>query len=126
VADDAAYGRRCPKAVIARCRGYKVSDGWIQLEFSTLYLTDRFTGKPPTEEPLYQWVPMVEFQFDTPLGGGYGTQTAATMNPGLAYVFPTYQPPFADKVFDQPFTASRRSLLIARCRRHPLYRAPTG
>jgi hypothetical protein len=63
----------------------------VALEFSTLYLTERFTGKPPTEEPVNQWVPMVEFQFDTPLGGGYGKQTAATVNPGLAYVFPTYQ-----------------------------------
>jgi hypothetical protein len=63
----------------------------IALEFSTLYLTDRFTGKPPTEEPLNQWVPMVEFEFDTPLDGGYGKKTAATMNPGIAYVFQTYQ-----------------------------------
>jgi hypothetical protein len=63
----------------------------IALEFSTLYLTDRFTGGPPDKEPLNQWVPMVEFQFDTPLNGGYGTKTAATANPGVSYVFETYQ-----------------------------------
>jgi hypothetical protein len=63
----------------------------LVLEFSTLYLTDRFTGKPPTEEPLNQWVPMVEFQFDIPLDGGYGKKTVATMKPGIAYVFQTYQ-----------------------------------
>src|SRR5215468_2034436 len=35
------------------------------LEFSTLYLTNRFTpGKLPKEEPLNQFVPLVEFSFD--------------------------------------------------------------
>jgi hypothetical protein len=63
----------------------------IALEFSTLYLTDRFTGGPPDKEPTNQWVPMVEFQFDSPLNGGYGTKTAATANPGVSYVFETYQ-----------------------------------
>jgi len=63
----------------------------IALEFSTLYLTDRFTGGPPNKEPVNQWVPMVEFQFDSPLNGGYGTKTAATANPGVSYVFDTYQ-----------------------------------
>jgi hypothetical protein len=32
------------------------------LEFSTLYLTSRFTpGKLPKEEPLNQFVPLIEF-----------------------------------------------------------------
>jgi hypothetical protein len=58
------------------------------LEFSTLYLTNRFTpGKLPKEEPLNQLVPLVEFSFDTPRG----EKTAATMNPGLSYVAVSWQ-----------------------------------
>jgi hypothetical protein len=59
------------------------------LEFSTLYLTDRFDGRPPREEPLNQLVPLVEFAFDTPLGGD--GKTAAMLAPGLSYVAETYQ-----------------------------------
>jgi hypothetical protein len=48
------------------------------LEFSTLYLTSRFTpGKLPKQEPLNQLVPLVEFAFDSPRG----EKTSATMNP---------------------------------------------
>ena len=57
------------------------------IEFSTLYLTKRFTGGPPKEEPLNQWVPLVEFAFDSPRG----QKTAATINPGLSYVAVTWQ-----------------------------------
>ena len=58
------------------------------VEFSTLYLTDRFTpGKLPKEEPLNQLVPLVEFSFDSPRG----QKTSATMNPGLSYVAVTWQ-----------------------------------
>jgi hypothetical protein len=57
------------------------------LEYSTLYLTDRFTGNLPNEEPLNQWVPLVEFAFDSP----QGQHTAATINPGLSYVAVTWQ-----------------------------------
>ncbi len=58
------------------------------LEFSTLYLTSRFTpGKLPKEEPLNQLVPLVEFSFVSPRG----EKTAATMNPGLSYVAVTWQ-----------------------------------
>jgi hypothetical protein len=58
------------------------------LEFSTLYLTKRFTpGKLPKEEPLNQFVPLVEFAFDSPRG----LKTAATMNPGLSYVAVSWQ-----------------------------------
>jgi hypothetical protein len=58
------------------------------VEFSTLYLTSRFTpGKLPKEEPLNQFVPLVEFSFDSPRG----QKTSATMNPGLSYVAVTWQ-----------------------------------
>jgi hypothetical protein len=57
------------------------------IEYSTYYLTSRFTGRPPKEEPLHQLVPLVEFSFDSPRG----QKTAATMNPGLSYVADTWQ-----------------------------------
>jgi hypothetical protein len=58
------------------------------VEFSTLYLTSRFTpGKLPKQEPLNQLVPLVEFSFVSPRG----EKTAATMNPGLSYVAVTWQ-----------------------------------
>lgn len=57
------------------------------LEYSTLYLTDRFTGGPPKKEPLNQLVPLVEFAFDSPIG----QKTAATVNPGLSYVAVAWQ-----------------------------------
>jgi hypothetical protein len=57
------------------------------VEFSTLYLTSRFNGGPPKEEPLNQLVPLVEFAFDS----SQGTKTIATMNPGLSYVAVTWQ-----------------------------------
>jgi hypothetical protein len=58
------------------------------IEFSTLYLTNRFTpGKLPKDEPLNQLVPLVEFSFDSPRG----QKTSATMNPGLSYVAVTWQ-----------------------------------
>jgi hypothetical protein len=37
------------------------------LKYSTFYLTDRFTGGPPKHEPPNQWVPLVEFAFDSPV-----------------------------------------------------------
>ena len=58
------------------------------LQFSTLYLTSRFTpGKLPKDEPLNQLVPLVEFSFDSPRG----QKTVATMNPGLSYVAVSWQ-----------------------------------
>ena len=63
----------------------------VALEFSTLYLTNRFTGGPPKEEPLNQFVPLIEFAFDTPFGGGSSGRTVGTMNPGLSYVAETWQ-----------------------------------
>jgi hypothetical protein len=60
------------------------------LQFSTLYLTSRFTGGPPKEEPLNQLVPLIEFPVDTTISGGRFVN-AATMNPGLSYVGVVYQ-----------------------------------
>jgi hypothetical protein len=41
----------------------------------------------PAEEPLNQFVPLVEFKFDSPRG----QYTGATMNPGIAYVAVAWQ-----------------------------------
>jgi hypothetical protein len=62
------------------------------LEFSTFYLTDRFTGDPPKEEPLFQWVPLVEFSVDTRRRG----KSSAIASPGIAYAGQNYQ--FATEV----------------------------
>jgi hypothetical protein len=59
----------------------------LSIQYSTYYLTSRFTGGPPKEEPLNQFVPLVEFSFDSPRGHN----TAATMNPGFAYVAVAWQ-----------------------------------
>jgi hypothetical protein len=59
----------------------------FSIQYSTLYLTSRFDGGPPKQEPLNQWVPLVEFRFDSPRG----QVTAATANPGFAYVAVTWQ-----------------------------------
>jgi hypothetical protein len=40
----------------------------LSLQYSTYYLTRRFTGGPPKDEPLNQLLPLVEFSFDTPRG----------------------------------------------------------
>jgi hypothetical protein len=59
----------------------------FSLQYSTLYLTDRFTGQPPKEEPLKQFVPLVEFAFNTTRGHG----TTAVMTPALSYVAVVWQ-----------------------------------
>jgi hypothetical protein len=59
----------------------------FSIQYSTYYLTSRFNGGPPKDEPLNQLVPLVEFNFDSPLGQA----TAATVNPGFAYVAVTWQ-----------------------------------
>ncbi len=59
----------------------------FSVQYSTLYLTSRFDGGPPKAEPLNQLVPLVEFRFDSPRG----QSTAATANPGLAYVAVAWQ-----------------------------------
>jgi hypothetical protein len=57
------------------------------VQYSTYYLTRRFTGGEPRDEPLNQLVPLVEFNFDSPRG----QKTAAAINPGFAYVAVTWQ-----------------------------------
>jgi hypothetical protein len=58
------------------------------VEFSALYLSNRFTpGKLPKQPPLNQLVPLVEFSFVSPRG----EKSSATMNPGLSYVAMTWQ-----------------------------------
>ena len=57
----------------------------FSLQYSTYYLTPRYTGGPAKEEPLNQFVPLVEFTFDTPRG----QKTIA--NPGVAYAANTWQ-----------------------------------
>lgn len=58
------------------------------VEYSMLYRTDRFVpGRLPVEEPLHQFVPLVEFAFDSP----HGQATRGTANPGIAYVKDTWQ-----------------------------------
>jgi hypothetical protein len=59
----------------------------FSIQYSTYYLTSRFTGGPPKGEPLNQLVPLVEFNFDSPRG----QYTAATINPGFAYVAVAWQ-----------------------------------
>ena len=54
----------------------------LSIQYSTYYLTSRFTGGPPKDEPLNQLVPLVEFAVDNPRTGA----SVATMNPGFAYV----------------------------------------
>jgi hypothetical protein len=69
-------------------RNVAVTHWGLAVEFSTLYLTSRFTpGRLPKEEPLNQFVPLVEFAFDS----APGSKTFATMNPGLSYVAVTWQ-----------------------------------
>jgi hypothetical protein len=59
----------------------------FSIQYSTLYLNPEFGRAAPKKEPLNQFVPLVEFEFDSPRG----QKTAATMNPGLAYVGDVYQ-----------------------------------
>jgi hypothetical protein len=59
----------------------------FSIQYSTYYLTPRFDGGPPKQEPLNQFVPLVEFAFDSPRG----EQTIANMSPGIAYVATTWQ-----------------------------------
>lgn len=63
----------------------------FSVQYSTYYLTDRFTGGPPAEEPLFQFVPLVEFAFSNTLGPDSTQRTQASANPGLAYVGATWQ-----------------------------------
>ncbi len=68
-------------------RGVETLHWGFSIQYSPLYLTSRFDSGPPKEEPLNQLVPLVEFRFDSP----HGQYTAATANPGFAYVAVTWQ-----------------------------------
>ncbi len=61
----------------------------FSIQYSTYYLTPRFTGGPPKEEPHNQFVPLVEFAFafDSPRG----RDTIANIDPGVAYTAATWQ-----------------------------------
>jgi hypothetical protein len=68
------------------------SDGVLHagfaIESSMLYRTARFQpGKLPQDEPLHQWVPLVEFQVDATKGH----HPTGIWNPGLSYVEQTWQ-----------------------------------
>ncbi len=72
-------------------RNATVLNWGFSVQYSTYYLTDRFTGGPPAEEPLFQFVPLVEFAFSNTLGPDSTQRTQASANPGLAYVGATWQ-----------------------------------
>jgi hypothetical protein len=60
----------------------------LSIQYSTFYLGPRFTpGHLPNQEPLYQFIPLVEFAIDSPVG----KPSVATVNPGLVYVADKYQ-----------------------------------
>jgi hypothetical protein len=59
----------------------------FSIQYSTYYLTSRFAGGPPKQEPLNQFVPLVELAFDSPRG----QETIVTMSPGVAYAATTWQ-----------------------------------
>ena len=60
----------------------------FSLQYSTYYLSSRYiAGKLPKNEPVNQFIPLVEFAFDTPRG----EKTAGTVNPGLAYIADKWQ-----------------------------------
>ena len=62
--------------------------GGVSLQYSTYYLTSRFTaGKLPKDEPVNQFIPLVELAFDMPRAG----KGTGTVNPGLAYVSEKWQ-----------------------------------
>jgi hypothetical protein len=52
----------------------------FSIQYSTYYLSNRYTpGRLPKEEPLRQFIPLVEFAFDKPRG----EKTAATVSRAL-------------------------------------------
>jgi hypothetical protein len=81
------FGAPSGKAQSIRVPTVETLHWGLSVQYSTYYLTSRFTGGPPKDEPLNQLLPLVEFSFDTPRG----QNTVATMNPGLAYVAVAWQ-----------------------------------
>jgi hypothetical protein len=59
----------------------------FSIQYSTLYMNPDFGLSAPKKEPLNQFIPLIEFAFDSPLG----QRSAGTVNPGLAYVGDVYQ-----------------------------------
>lgn len=57
------------------------------IQYNTLYLAKRIGNELPKQEPVNQFVPLVEFAFES----ASGKQTLATVNPGLSYVATTWQ-----------------------------------
>jgi hypothetical protein len=66
-------GRRCRNRCLGWFRVWRAVWCW-----SLYHLTPRFTGGPPKQEPLNQYVPLIEFTFDSPRG----QETIVNMNPG--------------------------------------------
>jgi hypothetical protein len=86
--DNLAYDPVTRQLTPARTPNVTTVHWGFALEYSTLYLTDRFVpGELPKEEPLHQFIPLVEFAFDSPRG----QRTRGTINPGIAYVKDTWQ-----------------------------------
>lgn len=46
-----------------RSRSFFLTDPAF-FDFGTLYLTNRFTGRPPKEEPLNHFMQLIEFAFE--------------------------------------------------------------
>jgi hypothetical protein len=83
-----SYDMSKQQYVIVQTHNVNTVHWGFAIEYSTLYLSDRFQpGKLPKEEPLHQWVPLVEFAFDSPRG----QKTTGTVNPGVAYVKDSWQ-----------------------------------
>jgi hypothetical protein len=59
----------------------------FSIQYSTLYMNPDFGLSAPKKEPLNQFIPLIEFAFESPVG----QRTAGTVNPGLAYVGDVYQ-----------------------------------
>ena len=71
-----------------RIRNVETLHWGFAVQYSSLYRTSRFTpGRLPDTEPLHQFVPLIEFAFDSPRG----RKTTGTVNPGIAYVADTWQ-----------------------------------
>jgi hypothetical protein len=59
----------------------------FSLQYSSLYSDPAFGYEAPKKEPLNQFVPLIEFAFNSPRD----QKTSATINPGIAYVAETWQ-----------------------------------
>jgi hypothetical protein len=72
----------CGTTASGRTRNDGRCTGGVTIQDSTYYLTGPLDARQASEnEPLHQFIPLVEFAFDTPRG-----EKTAAMNSGLAYV----------------------------------------